>query len=152
MLSLLIRFIGVDECLGSSQAFIRKQIIEIRAYVDQFPHEQQDAKTLEWIERYAKSYRDNWESTYIADTVSTKRCPDCPLDANEHATQCEVHRRWLALLQQYISSQIASDQYVKETLSLLNEHKEQLKLISMKHDNLLDNLTCDGLRNCQIKK
>ncbi len=128
LLSLIIRFVDnrkeVDFCANE---FIQKQIMELEKYVGQFPKEEENYHALEWIEKYAKKYREKWELEIISREFIHQRCPDCPL-SNKTEHPCQIHHKWLNLLSSYIQDQITSRQYVEHTLQLLEQHKEFLKV------------------------
>ena len=39
---------------------------------------------------------------------------------------CEIHGRWLGLLNQYAADEITAGEYVEKALVLLNRHKNRL--------------------------
>ncbi len=127
LLALIVRFVGGNHDIKlCDNAFVQQQINDIQAYIKQFPTEEQNYQALVWIERYAKTYRERWENEMIARELQQKKCDDCPL-TNRSEYACQIHQEWLDLLQQYIEKKIGSQQYVEETLQLLEEHKRLLK-------------------------
>ncbi len=129
MLSLLLRFIGKGHKVNfCNHKFIQKQIKDIQAHVDQFPVEEQELRAIEWIEKYAQEYRANWEKEMVANEFSKQRCEDCPLHEIDAAKHCGIHNNWLDLLHQYGDGKIDSNKYVENTLNLLTEYKEDLKV------------------------
>ena len=128
MLALIARFAGCCSILDVSEdAFLRQQLDEIRGYVGRFPQEQQQEQALEWIARNAERYRRSWKKNLIAGEASTSRCPDCPLERRGDAGTCEIHERWLDVLNLYVSEETSSRRYVEDSLVLLRRHKEKLK-------------------------
>lgn len=129
MFALMLRFVGhKKEIAFSDDVFIKKQIKEIESHINNFPPEEREARTLEWIEENAALYRKRWENDIIGREASCRRCPDCPLakvNENEH---CEIHNQWLELLEQYVSGKINSKKYVENGLKLLADHKEDLRI------------------------
>lgn len=129
MFALMLRFVGhKKEIAFSDSDFIEKQIREINDYIDKFPVEERESRTLEWIEENAAQYRKRWENDIIGREASCKRCPDCPLSDTGENEHCEIHNQWLELLEQYISGKINSKKYVQDGLKLLAGHKEDLRI------------------------
>jgi len=127
LLALIIRFVGKDKDVNFCyNEFIQKQMNDIQTYIEKFPTKEQDYQTLVWIERYAKTYREQWEKEIITKELQYQKCSDCPL-ANTSDRPCQVHQEWLNLLQSYIQEEINSKQYIEQTLNLLEEHKQLLK-------------------------
>ena len=58
---------------------------------------------------------------------SDHQCPDCPLCDDNILEHCQIHRKWLKLIQKYITEDIDSQEYVERTLKLLADNKEHLK-------------------------
>ena len=129
LFALILRFAGFNQKLTShDNEFFKKQLREIKAHVEQFSPEERGARAIEWIEQYAGHYRDVWNRESIARDVSDYRCPDCPLCGDNCQGKCQIHDQWVELLQKYIAGEINSKEYVEDTLSLLAEHKEDLKV------------------------
>ncbi len=129
LFALILRFAGFDQKISSShREFIKKQLEEIKTHVDQYQPEERGAHALEWIEQYASHYRDAWNKEIISRQVSDHRCPDCPLRGDDSSGPCEIHEQWMALLQQYVTGEMDSREYVEDALKLLSEHKEDLKV------------------------
>ena len=115
----------------------RKDLISIRptepflrnclSYI--FSHsKEKELRAIEWIEKFAREYRKIWEKEIIDREFSEQRCPDCPLSESSILGHCQIHDRWLELLQQYANDEINSKKYVENTLKLLSQHKENLKI------------------------
>ena len=85
---------------------------------------------MEWIAVHAQQYRRQWQKSAVAQALSKARCPDCPLTGGQRTSRCEIHDLWLKLLQQYIADEISSQEYVENTLSLLSQYKNRLKVRS----------------------
>ncbi len=127
--ALILRFAGFDHKLSfNDDEFLREQLKEINAHIDQFPPAERREQTLRWIEKYASGYRDAWNKEVVAREVSEHRCPDCPLCDGDDHEHCEIHDQWLVLLQKYIAHEVNSQEYIGETLTLLSSHKEDLKI------------------------
>lgn len=128
MLALIARFAGCCSTLDVSEdAFLRQQLDEIRGYLDRFPEDQQQEQALDWIVRNAERYRKNWKTNLIAGEAIASRCSDCPLEREGDAETCEIHERWLQVLNLYVSGETSSRRYVEDSLVLLRRHKERLK-------------------------
>jgi len=128
MLALIARFAGCCSKLDvSEEAFLRQQLDEIRRYVGNFPPEQAQEKALEWIAGNAERYRDDWKTNRIASEASSNRCTDCPLEDQGDSGRCEIHERWLSVLDLYVAGETSSQRYVEDSLGLLRRHKERLR-------------------------
>ena len=128
MLALIARFAGCCSKLDvSEESFLRQQLDEIRRYVGSAPKEQTQEKALEWIAGNAERYRDDWKTKLIASEASSNRCPDCPLEDQGGSGRCEIHDRWLEVLNLYVEGETSSRQYVEDALDLLRSHKERLR-------------------------
>ena len=129
LLSLILRFvISGDELKETDDAFIQRQIETLQAHVAQFPEADKEEKALEWIEQHAKTYRRNWEKKLAQVVASKTQCADCPMVLEGGASQCVIHQQWLKLLAAYCNDSISTKSYIKHSLALLQQHKEQLKL------------------------
>ena len=127
--SLFLRFAGFNRELSShDEEFFEKQLQEVKAHVDQYQPKERGARAIQWIEQYAKNYRDRWNKEIIAREASDHRCSDCPLCGDNTHKHCEIHDQWLKLLQQYIANEINSQEYIENTLILLATHKEDLRV------------------------
>ncbi len=130
MLALIMRFVSQGESLKTSdEEFMFRQVVAIGEYVGQFPPEEKSQRAMEWIERHAERYRQEWQRSVATRQFSNKRCPDCPLIANDSDSHCVIHERWQALLQSYADDEITSTEYVEDAMRLLEEHKAQLQVV-----------------------
>ncbi|MDS4028159.1 MAG: hypothetical protein RKO25_14395 [Candidatus Contendobacter sp.] len=128
MLALIARFMADTENMEvSNTEFLHRQITAIEDYVRQFPHDERDARAMEWIAAHSKIYRRQWQKNTVARTLGETRCPDCPLKGGSRSSPCEIHGFWLKLLQQYIADEMSSQEYVESTLKLLDGYKNRLK-------------------------
>jgi len=128
ILALITRFVGDAKNLNLSDAdFLLKQIAAIEQHVEQFPAEERDTRALEWIEAYAREYRQQWQKQAAVGVLAQARCPDCPLDGGNRTTPCAIHDRWLELLRRYAATEISSREYVEDSLKLLGQYKDRLK-------------------------
>jgi hypothetical protein len=131
MLALIIRFMGDTQHLNVSDAeFLLRQITAIEQYVEQFPPGERNMRAMEWITAHAQQYRRQWQKNAVAQLLVKARCPDCPLAGGQRSSRCEIHDFWLKLLQQYITDEISSQDYVENTLKLLGQYKNRLKVSS----------------------
>jgi hypothetical protein len=126
-LALIARFVGGDSRLDlSNPEFLSQQLAAIQAYVQRFPEHERETRALEWIEENARRYRQAWQRRTACEALTSVRCPDCPLTGAGVRTSCEIHARWLALLQGYAADELSSHEYVEKTLALLRAHKDRL--------------------------
>ena len=127
-LALITRFVGEAHDLNLSDAeFLLQQIAAIEQYIGQFPDHERQARALEWIETYARRYRQQWQKQAAVGVLAQARCPDCPLDGGNRTTPCAIHDRWLELLRRYAATEISSREYVEDSLKLLSQYKDRLK-------------------------
>lgn len=128
-LALITRFVGEAQNLDLSDAeFLLEQIAAIEQYVAPFPAEERQARALEWIENHARHYRQQWQKQAAVGVLAHARCPDCPLDGGDRKTPCAIHDRWLELLRRYAATEISSREYVEDSLKLLSQYKDRLKV------------------------
>ena len=133
ILALITRFVGDAKNLNLSDAdFLLKQIAAIEQHIEQFPAEERDTRALEWIEAYAREYRQQWQKQVVVGALSYSRCPDCPLANGKQMAPCAVHTRWLELLRRYAMAEISSREYVESSLKLLGAYKNRLKVGRMR--------------------
>jgi hypothetical protein len=130
MFALILRFIGHNKQVHfCDEGFLHKQVKAIQEHVKKFPPEERQLRAIEWIEKYARQYRKNWEEETIVKKFLGKRCSDCPIHKSKFKVfKCQVHDKWMQLFQQYATDEISSKQYVEKNLKLLRQHKEQLKI------------------------
>jgi hypothetical protein len=132
MLALITRFVCGEAQLQLSEGeFILEQIGTIQRYVAQFPAEQRNMRAIEWIQQHAERYRQAWQKKAVYAQATQTRCPDCPL-AGGGLTSCQIHHRWLDILNSYLAGEISSRRYVESTLRLLREHKMRLKVTALR--------------------
>jgi hypothetical protein len=128
MLALITRFAACcDDDAVSEEAFLLHQCEQIREHVKDVAEDQRQEQALEWIMRNAAEYRRKWHQNVVAQQAPASRCPDCPLEGGNGEAPCEIHERWLELLDGYLAGNISSRTYVVDTLDLLRDHKEQLR-------------------------
>ena len=129
LLALLVRFVG-ETANGDArdEEFLRDQVAAIRAHLEAFPAEEQEARAMEWIAEYSAQYRTHWQRATASERLADTRCPDCPLRGGDDTRPCEIHEHWLALLRRYASRELSAPDYVDRTLRLLAKHKERLRV------------------------
>jgi hypothetical protein len=130
MLALIVRFVvkDIDNLNISDETFLQHQITEIRRHIEKSPKIQQQQLALEWIKKYAEQYRQEWRRRTFSKAVLDKRCADCPLIHGSSSSFCIIHSKWVELLKEYIADEIGSDEYIEETLNLLEQNKANLKV------------------------
>lgn len=131
MLALIARFVVREADLLDlgNQQYLHDQLAIIRCHIETFPEEQREQAALGWIAEHAQRYREEWcKRTQLPGLLPDRRCPDCPLVDHGSRSSCMIHKRWVGLLNEYVSGEIHSDAYVKATLRLLQEHKDHLKI------------------------
>jgi hypothetical protein len=129
LFALILRFAGFNQELSfHPDEFFKKQLQEIKTYVGQFQPEEQGSQAIKWVEQYAGEYRKNWNKEIVAKNVLKHQCSDCPLKSETGTRHCEIHDQWMELLQKYVADEIDSREYVENALSLLAEHKEDLRV------------------------
>lgn len=129
MLALIMRFVGCNgEVRVSETEFLRLQAEAIRTYAGAFPKCERNERAVEWIAAHAEDYRERWSKCIQSIAAESSRCPDCPLVRRQGGAACEIHERWLAILDAYVHHRITSKDYVKTSLALLRKHKDRLKL------------------------
>ena len=129
MFALMLRFVGYNHGVNfCDKKFVKKQLKAIRGHIKKFPQEEQELRAIEWIEEYARQYRQTWEKETVDKEFFNQRCPDCPLSRAGSSKHCQIHDQWLRLLDQYVAGEINSKKYVQNSLKLLAQHKEDLKI------------------------
>jgi hypothetical protein len=129
-LALIARFVGdtPQHREVSEEEFLRQQILAIQQYVALFPAEERQVRALEWIETHARRYRQEWQKKAAIGVLAHTRCPDCPLDGGSRKTPCAIHDRWLELVRRYAAAEISSREYIEDSLKLLGQSKDRLKV------------------------
>ncbi|MCB1850448.1 MAG: hypothetical protein KDI83_06630 [Gammaproteobacteria bacterium] len=144
LLALIVRFVISEERdKRIDEEFIQRQLATMREYLERFPTAEKQSRAMEWIERHAANYRQEWQKQVLPRQAAEKRCSDCPLAATGGEQHCDIHREWIQLLQNYLKNQIDSRVYVQEALELLRRHKDQLRFrqANRVHENRGD-LSC----------
>ncbi len=127
MIALILRFVGHNQTIAlSERGFAQDQLSAIREYLEKFPPQDRNSRALEWIEEYARAYRERWLKETLGGMFSSRGCPDCPLSGT--GEYCQIHQQWLDLLLRYAADEISTKTYVESSLRLLARHKEDLKM------------------------
>ena len=129
-LALITRFVvsDIDELDISDENYLKTQVAEIRRHIENAPAGQQEQMAMAWIREHAERFREQWHRKSFSRALHDRRCPDCPLVGNQSTSHCIIHRRWVGLLEEYLADEINSDRYIEETLRLLEQHKDSLKV------------------------
>lgn len=130
MLALIARFVvdDISKLSISDEKFLKHQVLEIKSQIEDVPGEQQQKVILEWIREHAEQYRKQWHAETITQLLLHKRCSDCPLIDNGSSSNCAIHDRWIELLKDYLAGEVDSEEYVLQSLKILGEHKQELKI------------------------
>jgi hypothetical protein len=130
VLALIARFVvdDLDNLSLSDEAFLRNQVDIIYSHIKDAPAEQHQHLALEWIKDHAESYRHDWMRKSLSRCVTARRCKDCPLVHSSKKVNCSIHSKWVILLNEYVADKIDSEKYIEETLHILNQHKNKLKV------------------------
>lgn len=133
VLALIARFVvdDLDDLSISDEVFLQNQVEEIFSHIKHAPEEQRQHLALAWIKDHAERYRQNWIRNSLSRCVSDKRCTDCPLRHGRSSEYCSIHSKWVILLNEYITGKIDSEEYIEETLHVLNQYKNELKVSAL---------------------
>ena len=130
LLALIARFVvnDVSNLSISDEAFLKSQVETIRSHIEDAPREQQQRLALSWIKEHAERYRREWQKKMLSEYVAERRCQDCPLTHRSDKNFCSIHSRWVILLNEYVTNKIDSEKYIEDTLNILSQHKNNLKI------------------------
>ena len=130
ILALIARFVvdDLDNLSVSDEVFLKSQVSAINAHIESAPEEQQQQLAMSWIKEHAEDYRTDWQKKALSRFVVDRRCLDCPLVHDNDNGFCTIHSRWIILLNDYVSNRIDSEKYIEETLNVLAQHKNKLKV------------------------
>jgi len=130
LLALIARFVvdDIEKLSITDEKFLKHQVLEIKNHIEDVPREQQQKVILEWIHEHAEQYRKQWRHKAITQVLLHKRCSDCPLIDDSPSRNCAIHEQWSGLLKDYLAGKLDSEQYVVESLRLLEDHKQELKI------------------------
>lgn len=136
-LALIVRFVGSDTVEPiPQQECMRLQIALIRDHVAGYPREQQEARAMAWIEDHAQRFRAECRGKLLATALTgDNRCADCPLSNTSDHGICAIHKRWAALLHDFIGERVSSRDYVEQCLELLREQKDRLSILEAGNGN-----------------
>lgn len=130
MLALITRFVvrETDALNVSDEQYLQDQLAEIRRHIERFPEHRREQAAMNWIAQHAERYRRQWQLQKLSSLMPNRRCPDCPLADDGSRSTCIIHKRWVGLLNEYVTGEINSHRYIEETLRLLGEHKDHLRV------------------------
>jgi hypothetical protein len=130
VLALIARFVesDSDNLSNLNEAFLRSQVETINSHIKDAPHEQRQHLALTWIKEHAEQYRQYWLKNTLSRCATVKQCNDCPILHNSKKEYCNIHSEWVILLNEYVTDKIDSEKYIDETLHVLNQHKNELKV------------------------
>jgi hypothetical protein len=143
LLALILRFVVADaDSSLPREVCMRLQVRLIQEHIAAFPPQEREAYALEWVEQHARRFREECKGRLadaaLADVV---RCRDCPLLELEDGSRCIIHERWVALLHEYVDKKSSSAEYVRNSLALLQAHKDQLKVAMQRRERLSEAAT-----------
>ena len=129
-LALIARFVvnDIDNISISDENYLKQQLVEIRNHIGDATGEDRNRIAMAWIREHAERYRSEWLKKKFSKILHDRKCPDCPLFNSNSTSHCIIHRRWIGLLEEYLADEINSDRYIEETLKLLKQHKQSLKV------------------------
>ena len=136
VLALIARFVvdDLDNLSISDEAFLKNQVETIFSHIKEAPEEEQQQLALKWIKEHAEQYRQEWLRKALSSCVADRRCQDCPLlHSSSNKEICSIHSKWVILLNKYVTDKIDSEKYIEETLRILNQHKDELKVSEIFH-------------------
>jgi hypothetical protein len=140
-LALIMRFGGAEPTSMLSEVdFLLKQVAAIEHYVDRFPQDERQVRALEWIEGHACQYRQQWQKQAAIGLLANARCADCPLARGSQTAPCPIHKKWLQLLHRYATNEISGQQYIEDTLKLLKNQKDRLRVTKIQCRSRLESL------------
>lgn len=130
VLALIARFVDSDSdnISNLNEAFLRSQVETINSHIKDAPKEHRQQLALTWITEHAEQYRQNWLKKTLSRCATTRQCNDCPLLQSSKKEYCNIHSEWVILLNEYVSDRIDSEEYIEETLHVLTQHKNELKV------------------------
>ena len=129
LLACIMRFVtDSDASDAENRQFLQMQIQTLKQYLLRFPEEEQGERAMEWVAQHAENYRRDWQRRSVSRQTYYLRCTDCPLRYLGASRFCEIHEQWLYLVRQYMLGETRSRDYVEQSLGLLGQHKESLRL------------------------
>jgi hypothetical protein len=136
LLALILRFVAPEPDTDlPREACMRLQIALIQEHIAKFPHEDRQVHAIEWVEQHARNFREECRGKLVAAAMANAtKCRDCPLLETADTSPCVIHERWAGLVHQYVDQQISSADYVRSSLTLLQDHKDQLKVTRLRQE------------------
>jgi len=138
LLALILRFVVEDsESSLPHEACMRLQVTLIQEHIAAFALQEREARAIEWVEQHARRFREECKGKLVAAALAEEaRCRDCPLLETADGRPCVIHDRWAALVREYVDEQLSSAEYVGNSLALLQDHKDQLKVTMLRKEPL----------------
>lgn len=138
LLALILRFVVAEADSDlPHEACMRLQVTLIQEHIAAFPPEDREAHAIEWVEQHARRFRKDCRGKLIAAALADEaKCRDCPLLETAGGSPCIIHKRWAALIHAYVDKQLSSAEYVRNSLALLQNHKDQLKVSRLRNEPL----------------
>lgn len=138
LLALIVRFVVAEaDSELPQEACMRLQVTLIRQHIAAFPPEDREAHAFKWVERHAHRFREDCKGKLVAAALADEgRCRDCPLLDTEGGRPCVIHERWCELVDEYFDRKLSSAEYVSNSLALLQDHKDQLKVTMLREEPL----------------
>ncbi|MCG6863115.1 MAG: hypothetical protein LJE70_17855 [Chromatiaceae bacterium] len=136
LLALILRFVvaEADSDLPHA-ACMRLQVTLIQEHISAFRAEDREARAIEWVEQHARRFREDCKGKLVAAALAEEaRCRDCPLLETSNRGPCVIHEYWASLVRRYVNKQLSSAEYVRNSLALLQEHKEKLKVTGLREE------------------
>jgi hypothetical protein len=129
-LALIARFVvdDLDNLSITDEAFLKSQVNTICSHIHDAPAEQHQQLALAWINEHAERYRQEWQRKTLSECISDRRCHDCPLIHSNGNEFCSIHSKWVILLNEYVTNKIDSEKYIVETIQILSQYKNDLKV------------------------
>ena len=130
LLALILRFV-VQQANSHlpDEACMRLQVALIEKHIAGFPVAERELRAIEWVERCAWEFREECRGKLVAKALGDgSQCSDCPLIGSAGGGPCSVHERWAAPLYEYLGDGLSPAGYVKESLGLLQENKNRLRV------------------------
>ena len=138
LLALILRFVVEDSDSDlPREACMRLQVTLIQQHIAAFTPQEREARAIEWVEQHARRFREECKGKLVAAALAEQaRCRDCPLLETADGSPCVIHDRWAALVREYVEEQLSSAEYVRNSLALLQDHKDQLKVTMLRKEPL----------------
>ena len=137
LLALILRFVVPETNSDlTHEACMRLQVTLIQEHIATFPPADRQAHAIKWVEEHARRFREDCKDKLVATALADEaRCHDCPLSESADGGPCVIHKRWATLVRRYVDKRLTSSEYVRDSLALLQAHKEQLKVTTLHREH-----------------